>query len=76
VLDISCSDTEALLDSLFPCPISDSFEDWAEANDMAASVYIALSADASSSRTPVIDAPCDGQKSRFNDPSVQKMKKA
>jgi hypothetical protein len=37
---------------------------------MAMSVYVVLSADASGSRTPAIDAPRDGQKSHFNDPSV------
>jgi hypothetical protein len=42
---------------------------------MAVSVYVALTADASGSHTPVIDAPCDGQESRFNNPSVQKMRK-
>jgi hypothetical protein len=73
VVDISSSDTEALLDSLFlsrarnslashPQASSDvdSIEDWPEANDMAAIVYVVLSADALSSRTPVIDAPRGG----------------
>jgi hypothetical protein len=37
---------------------------------MAMSVYIALSADASSSRTPAIDAPRGGQKFCFGDSFV------
>jgi hypothetical protein len=85
---ISSNDTEALLDSLFlspthdspashPCASSDadSFENWPKANDMAACVYIAMSADASGSHTPAIDAPRDGKKLCFSDPSVQKMRK-
>jgi hypothetical protein len=73
VVDISSSDIEALLNLLFFSPAhnapashpwassdADSFEDWPEANDMAAIVYIELSADASSSHTPMIDAPCGG----------------
>jgi hypothetical protein len=88
VVDISSSDTEALLDSLFlsrarnslashPQASSDvdSIEDWPEANDMAAIVYVVLSADALSSRTPVIDAPRGGWKSCFDDSSIRKMKK-
>jgi hypothetical protein len=39
------------------------------------SVYVALSADASVSYRPPIDAPCDGRKSHFSDPSVRKMRK-
>jgi hypothetical protein len=42
---------------------------------MAVIVYIELSVDASISHTPMIDAPCGGQKSCFGDSSVQKMKK-
>jgi hypothetical protein len=42
---------------------------------MAASVYVVLSADALSSRTPVIDAPRGGRKSCFDDSSIRKMKK-
>jgi hypothetical protein len=41
---------------------------------MAVSVYIALSADASSSHTPAIDALRGGQKSCFGDSSVRKTK--
>jgi hypothetical protein len=40
---------------------------------MTSGVYIALSADASGSHMPVIDAPRDGQKSCFSGPSVQKI---
>jgi hypothetical protein len=67
VVDLSSSDTEALLDSLFMSPACgspisrprmgsdcNSFEDWHESNDMATSVYIALSADASSSHAPTV----------------------
>jgi hypothetical protein len=42
---------------------SDLFKDWPGANDMAASVYIALSADALSSRASTTTAPHDGQES-------------
>jgi hypothetical protein len=54
VVDLSSSDTKALLDTLFmspacgspvshPCMVSgcNSFEDWPESNDMAVSVYAA-----------------------------------
>jgi hypothetical protein len=71
----SSSDTEEVLDLLFLCPIRDHhspvlkprsssnddlFEDWPEVNDMAASVYVALSADSSSSYMSAIDALRDG----------------
>jgi hypothetical protein len=36
---------------------SDLFKDWPEANDMAVSVYVALTMDASSSRTSATNAP-------------------
>jgi hypothetical protein len=75
VVDLSSSDTEALLDSLSISPArdclvsrprmgsdGDSFEDWPEANDMAKSVYVALSVDALSSHAPVVDAPRDGRR--------------
>jgi hypothetical protein len=42
---------------------------------MAVIVYIELSVDALISHTPMIDAPCGGQKSCFGDSSVQKTKK-
>jgi hypothetical protein len=88
VVDISSSDTEALLDSLFLSPAHDSpashsresfdpdsFENWPEPSDMAVSVYIALSADASSSRMHAINVPLDGLKSRFRDLPTKKMRK-
>jgi hypothetical protein len=87
VVDLSSSDTEALLDSLSISPAhdslvsrprmgsdGDSFEDWPEANDMAASVYILLSVDASSSRSPAVNAPRDGQKSCVGDSSVRELR--
>jgi hypothetical protein len=70
----SSSDTKEALDLLFLSPIhgphspvlnlclgsdSDAFEDWPKANDMAASVYVALTADASSSRVSTVDNLCD-----------------
>jgi hypothetical protein len=36
---------------------SDLFEEWPKVNDMAVSVYVALTVDASSSRTSAISAP-------------------
>jgi hypothetical protein len=71
VMNSPSSDTEEALDLLFlslahgplspasnPRSGSDSdiFEDWPEVNDMAASVYVALTADASSSRASTVDA--------------------
>jgi hypothetical protein len=65
----SSSDTEEVLDLLFLSPAcghhslalnlhlgsdSDAFEDWLKANDMAASVYVALTTDALSSRVSTI----------------------
>jgi hypothetical protein len=88
VVDISSSDTGALLDSLFFSPScnspasllrpnsdADSLEDWPEGNDMAATVYVALSADTSNSRKPANDAPCDGRESCFSNSLVQKTRK-
>jgi hypothetical protein len=88
VVDVSSSDTEALLDSLFLSPArdspashshessdADSFRNWPEPNDIATSVYIALRADASSSHTATIDVPRDGLKSRLSDLPTQKMRK-
>jgi hypothetical protein len=87
VVDLSSSDTEALLDSLVvslarASPVSrpymgsncDSFEDWPEVNDMATSVYTTLSADASSSRVPMIDALRDGRRSCVGDSSVRELR--
>jgi hypothetical protein len=72
VVDHSSSDTEALLESLFmnpacgssvSCPRTssdcNSFENWPKSNDMAMSVYVALGADASSSRAPIVGDPPD-----------------
>jgi hypothetical protein len=69
VMDISSSDTEALLDLLFLSPTRDSptshprassdadlFENWPKANDMSVSVYATLSADALGCRKHAIDA--------------------
>jgi hypothetical protein len=36
-----------------------SFEDWPESNDMAVSVYVAISADAPRSHAPTVGVPCD-----------------
>jgi hypothetical protein len=81
------SDTDEALDSLFLSPARDShspvaqvcsssdselFEDWPEANDTTASVYIALSADALSSRASVVDSVPDIQESRAGVLSTQK----
>jgi hypothetical protein len=43
---------------------SDLFEDWLEANDMATSVYAALTMEGLSSRASMDDALCGGRKSR------------
>jgi hypothetical protein len=74
----SSSDTEEVLDLLFLSPArghhspalnlhsgsdSDAFEDWLEANDMAASVYVALTTDALSSHASTVDALCDVRES-------------
>jgi hypothetical protein len=88
VVDISSSDIEALLESLFLSPArhspvshsresstANSFKNWPKPNDMAPSVYIALSADASSSRMPAIDVPRDGLNSRFSDLPAQRTRK-
>jgi hypothetical protein len=88
VVHVSSSDTKDLLNSLFLSPAcdslslrhrassdADSFESWPKANNMAASVYVALSVDASSFRKPTIDAPCDNRRSRFNNSPVQKTRK-
>jgi hypothetical protein len=42
----------------------DVFEDWPQVNDMAASVYVALTADALSSHASTFDDPCDVRGSR------------
>jgi hypothetical protein len=45
------------------CSDSDFFEDWPEANDTVASVYVALTVDASSSHASTIDASCGDRES-------------
>jgi hypothetical protein len=50
---------------------SDMFEDWPEANDMATSVYVALTMDASSSRASTATAPLDGQESHAGGSSTR-----
>jgi hypothetical protein len=75
MVDLSSSDTEEVLELLSLSPTcgyhsplsnlrsssdSDLFEDWPEANDMAASVYVALIADALSSRVSTTDSLCGG----------------
>jgi hypothetical protein len=72
VVTLSSSDNEEALELLSLSPVRgphsppselrssssrDLFDDWLEANDMAASVYVALTADALSSRMPMVSAP-------------------
>jgi hypothetical protein len=74
VVNSPSSDTEEALDLLFLSPAygplspasnprsgsdCDIFEDCSEVNDMVASVYVALTVDASSSRASANDALCD-----------------
>jgi hypothetical protein len=74
VVNPPSSDTGEELDLLFLSPAhgphslasnlhlgsdSDMFEDWPEVNDMAASVYVAFTADASSSCASTVDTLCD-----------------
>jgi hypothetical protein len=78
-IDLSSSDTDEALKLLplspargYQSPLlkprsssdSELFEDWPEANDMVASVYIALTTHALSSRASTVDSMCGGQKSR------------
>jgi hypothetical protein len=78
VVNPSCSDTEEALDLLFLCPShgsrspalnpclgsdSDVFKDWPKAHDMTASVYVALTIDALSSRASMINDLCDVRES-------------
>jgi hypothetical protein len=77
--DLSSSDTEEVLElrplspargyhsplsNLRSSSDSELFEHWPEANDMVASVYIMLTAYASSSRALTTDSMRDGRKSR------------
>jgi hypothetical protein len=78
MVHLSSSDTEEALDLFFLCPAhgphfailspcsgfdKDAFNDWPEANVMAASVYVALTADALISRASTVDNLCDVQES-------------
>jgi hypothetical protein len=56
-----------------PCSSSgsDLFEDWPKANDMVVSVYVALTAYASSSHTSMTTAPPDGQESHGGSSSTR-----
>jgi hypothetical protein len=58
---------------LGPClsSSSDLFEDWTEANDMEVSVYVALTADASSSSALTATAPYGRQESHAGSSSIQ-----
>jgi hypothetical protein len=73
VVTLSSSDTEEALELLFsspPCdPVShvlepscsfgsDHFKDWPEANNTAASVYVALTVNASGSCTSTVKTTC------------------
>jgi hypothetical protein len=86
VASLSCSDTEEELELLPLSPAhglhsplsglhsssgSDLFDDWPGANDMVASVYVALSADASSSHASMASAPYCTQKSFADGSSAQ-----
>jgi hypothetical protein len=86
VVNPSSSDTEEALDLLFLGPAhgpyfsalnphsgsdSDVFKDWPEVNDMGASVYVALTADASSSHASAVDAMCDVRESYASGSSGQ-----
>jgi hypothetical protein len=86
VLDLSSSDTGALLDSLFMSPACgylvsrphtssdcDSFEYWLESNDMFVSVYVALSVDASSFHTPMVSGLHDAQESCSSNPPAEEL---
>jgi hypothetical protein len=79
------SDTEEALELLFlrpdhdnvsqisepsSCFDSDLFEDWLEAKDTVASVYVALTADASSSHASTTYAPHGDQESRSDSSST------
>jgi hypothetical protein len=87
VVDLLCSDTKALLDSLFMSAACgslvshprtgsncNSFKDWPESNDMAASVYATLSADASSSHAPTVGGPRNVRKSCIGDSPAHKLR--
>jgi hypothetical protein len=50
---------------------SDLFEDWPEANDMAVSIYVTLTMEASSSHASMADAPRGKQKSHADSSVTQ-----
>jgi hypothetical protein len=73
MVDLSTSDTEEALkflplsaacgyhsspSNLRSSTVSELFKDWTEANDMATSVYVTLTADALSSRASTADSLC------------------
>jgi hypothetical protein len=77
MVKLSSSDTQEVLNSLFLIPAHGSrspvsnvhsgsssyvFEDWLKSNDMAASVYVLLTVDASSSGAPVTNSSRGGCK--------------
>jgi hypothetical protein len=59
------------LSKLHSSSSSDSFDDWPKANDMAASVYVVLTADASSSHMSTVGAPHCTRKSLADDSCTQ-----
>jgi hypothetical protein len=86
VVTLSSSDTKEVLGLLFPSlthnPAScisepssssdcDQFEDWPEANDTAARVYVALIVDVSRSHTSTVNAPHSDQESRADSSSTR-----
>jgi hypothetical protein len=86
VVTLSSGHTEEALELLFPSPNhdpisrilgpsvssdSDQFEDWPEANDTVMSVYISLTADASSSRISMVSAPWGDRESRIDSSSTR-----
>jgi hypothetical protein len=86
MVTLSSSDIEEALELLFSspdhdhvsqvskpssCSGSDLFEDWPKANDTTASVYVALTADASCSHASTADAPCGDRESHTDSSSSQ-----
>jgi hypothetical protein len=72
VVNLTCSGTEEALELLslsrgphsllskLPSSFgSDLFEDWPKASDMAASAYVPLTVDASSSHASTVNVPCN-----------------
>jgi hypothetical protein len=85
VVTLSSSDTEEELRLLFLSPTRnpashisepssnsncDRFEDWPEANDVVASVYIVLFVDVLRSRTSTVNTPHNDQESRVDSSST------